>query len=60
MVMLFMDIDDPVIKGVIKETKKDIDDHTLLFHTKRDSINGEYWADNLSIAVVTDSPEHAP
>lgn len=45
------------IKHVMKRTNKEIKDHTLLFHFKRDSIHGKYWRDNSEVAVVTDTPE---
>ncbi|MFX3623582.1 MAG: Mur ligase family protein [Ectobacillus sp.] len=47
----------PIIKHVTNRSKKDIDDHTLVFHLKRDPIRGKYWADNHSIAVISDAPE---
>ncbi|MFB6465575.1 Mur ligase family protein [Cytobacillus sp. Hz8] len=47
----------PIIKHVIKWTNKEIKDHTLLFHLRKDQINGKYWRDNEEIAVVTESPE---
>lgn len=50
-------LENPIIKGVTKRTKKNIDDHTLLFHFNRDSIKGKYWNGRQSIAVVTDAPE---
>ena len=48
---------DPLIKNVVNRTKKEIDNHTLLFHIKRDPIRGKYWADNHSVVIVTDVPE---
>nr|WP_295969691.1 Mur ligase family protein [uncultured Bacillus sp.] len=47
---------DILIKGVTKKTNKDIDNHMLLFHMKKDPIMGKYWSKNHSVAVVTDVP----
>jgi len=46
------------IGQVMDETKKDIEDHTLLFHRDREPIKGKYWRNNRSVAVVTDRPEN--
>jgi UDP-N-acetylmuramoyl-tripeptide--D-alanyl-D-alanine ligase len=48
---------DPIIKHVMKKSKKQIDHHTLVFHLDKQSINGKYWINNHSVAIVTDHPE---
>ena len=48
--------ENPLIKNVVNRTKKEINNHTLLFHIKRDPIRGKYWADKRSVVVVTDVP----
>lgn len=50
-------LDNFIIKRVKTETKKYIENGTLLFHFDRDPIRGKYWRDNTAIAVVTDSIE---
>ncbi|QJX79060.1 Mur ligase family protein [Priestia megaterium] len=47
----------PVIKHAINYAKKDIEDHTLIFHLDREPIRGKYWKENHSIVVITDHPE---
>jgi UDP-N-acetylmuramoyl-tripeptide--D-alanyl-D-alanine ligase len=47
----------PIIKQVMNRSKKEIDDHTLVFHLDRDRIRGKYWKHNDSIVIVTDTPE---
>jgi UDP-N-acetylmuramoyl-tripeptide--D-alanyl-D-alanine ligase len=47
----------PVIKNVKNRSRKQIDDHTLVFHFDRDQIRGKYWAENRSIVIVSDEPD---
>ncbi len=49
--------DNHTIKHVKNRSKKDIDDHTLVFHLSRDEIRGKYWEDNYAVAIVSDSPD---
>lgn len=47
----------PVIKNVKNRSRKQIKDHTLVFHLDRDRIRGKYWEHNRSIAIVSDDPD---
>ncbi|MFM1652599.1 Mur ligase family protein [Brevibacillus sp. B_LB10_24] len=47
----------PMIRNVIDWSKKEIDDHTLVFHLDREPIHGKYWRVYQSVAIVTDQPE---
>ncbi|MFC3885410.1 Mur ligase family protein [Bacillus songklensis] len=47
----------PLIKHVMNYSKKDINDHTLVFHMDRERIRGKYWKQNHSIVIVTDKPD---
>ncbi|MFC0272711.1 hypothetical protein ACFFIX_14845 [Metabacillus herbersteinensis] len=47
----------PMIKQVLNYAKKEIDDHTLVFHIDRERVRGKYWKDNHSVVIVTDQPE---
>lgn len=47
----------PMIKHVLNYSKREIDDHTLVFHMDRERIRGKYWKDNHTIVIVTDQPE---
>lgn len=47
----------PLIKDILTYSEKDIENHTLLFHRDRKSINGKYYKNNNSIVIVTDVPD---
>lgn len=46
-----------VVRHVITETRKNIHDHTLVFHLDREPIDGKYWAEFEDIVLVTDTVE---
>jgi UDP-N-acetylmuramoyl-tripeptide--D-alanyl-D-alanine ligase len=50
-------LENPMIKHVLNYAKKDINDHTLVFHMDREPIRGKYWKKNHSIVIVTDQPD---
>ncbi len=47
----------PLIKNVMNRTKKEIEDHTLLFHLDHERIKGKYWSDYESVVIITDRPD---
>jgi UDP-N-acetylmuramyl pentapeptide synthase len=47
----------PIIKHAVKYSKRDIEDHTLVFHMDRDTIRGKFWRENRNIVILTDAPE---
>jgi UDP-N-acetylmuramoyl-tripeptide--D-alanyl-D-alanine ligase len=47
----------PAIHNVMTRSKKEIEDHTLVFHLSRDLIRGRYWRDHRSVVIITDEPE---
>ncbi|KMM36903.1 UDP-N-acetylmuramoyl-tripeptide--D-alanyl-D-alanine ligase [Alkalihalobacillus macyae] len=48
---------DPMIHHVVNRTKKDIEDHTLLFHLDHERIKGKYWIKYEVVVVITDRPD---
>ncbi|MFD2443900.1 UDP-N-acetylmuramoyl-tripeptide--D-alanyl-D-alanine ligase [Bacillus sp. CGMCC 1.16607] len=46
----------PTIKHVLDYSKKEIEDHTLVFHMDGERIRGKHWKENHSIVIVTDQP----
>lgn len=46
-----------LIEHVIDYSKKDIEDHTLLFHMDSERIRGKYWKYNEDVVIITDKPQ---
>lgn len=47
----------PLIEHATDYSKKDIDDHTLIFHMDHERIRGKYWKYNEGLALITDRPD---
>ncbi|WP_026074608.1 Mur ligase family protein [Brevibacillus massiliensis] len=47
----------PMMMNVIDWSKKEIDDHTLVFHLDREPIHGKYWRVYQSVAIISDKPD---
>ncbi|MFD2679210.1 Mur ligase family protein [Bacillus seohaeanensis] len=47
----------PIIQHVINYPKKEIYDHSLVFHMDKEKIRGKYWNHHEAVVIVTDKPD---